>query len=169
MAKEVKRFFIDTEFIERPCTIDLISIGIFCEDGREFYAINGECDLSKASDWVKENVIPHLEFCPQMMRPDKIREEIQEFIGDCTPEFWGYYADYDWVVFCWLFGSMVDLPTGWPMYCRDLKQELDNLGNPTIPEEIKPQNEHNALADAKYHGRIYDFIRACKIQDIMDS
>lgn len=42
-----------------------------------------------------------------------------------TPEFYAYYADYDWVVFCWLFGRMIDLPKGFPMYCKDLKQELD--------------------------------------------
>src|SRR5690349_17532726 len=32
------RYFLDTEFIERPGTIDLISIGIVSEDRREFYA-----------------------------------------------------------------------------------------------------------------------------------
>ena len=39
-AKECQnmKYWIDTEFIERPCTIDLISIGLVAEDGREFYA-----------------------------------------------------------------------------------------------------------------------------------
>lgn len=40
-------------------------------------------------------------------------------------EFYAYYADYDWVVFCWLFGKMVKLPKGFPKYCRDLKQTID--------------------------------------------
>jgi hypothetical protein len=44
-----------------------------------------------------------------------------------NPEFYGYYSDYDWVVFCWLFGRMNDLPKGFPMYCRDLKQMLDEV------------------------------------------
>lgn len=51
------RFFIDAEFIEDGRTIDLISIGIVREDGREFYAINDDCDWDKASDWVRENVL----------------------------------------------------------------------------------------------------------------
>jgi hypothetical protein len=38
------------------------------------------------------------------------------------PEFYAYYADYDWVAFCWLFGKMMDLPNGFPMYCKDLIQ-----------------------------------------------
>lgn len=42
------------------------------------------------------------------------------------PYFYGYYSDYDWVAFCWLFGKMIDLPNRFPMYCIDLKQELDS-------------------------------------------
>lgn len=46
-------------------------------------------------------------------------------MGYHQPEFWGYYGDYDWVVFCSLFGKMINLPQGFPMYLRDLKQALD--------------------------------------------
>ena len=42
------RFFIDTEFVEDGKTIDLISIGIVCEDGREFYAVSTEFDGGRA-------------------------------------------------------------------------------------------------------------------------
>jgi hypothetical protein len=41
------------------------------------------------------------------------------------PEFYGYFADYDWVNFCWLFGKMNELPDSFPKYCKDLKQMLD--------------------------------------------
>jgi hypothetical protein len=37
--------------IERPDTIDLISIGLVAEDGREFYAESSEVDWTKASHW----------------------------------------------------------------------------------------------------------------------
>ena len=102
-----------------------------------------------------------------------------------NPEFYAYYADYDWVVFCWLFGRMNDLPKGFPMYCRDLKQELDDYINTTwLPESIefmkgtgvdvtfdlslerlkeldsfpKQNNEHNALDDAKWNLKLKKFI-----------
>jgi hypothetical protein len=39
--------------------------------------------------------------------------------------FYGYYSDYDWVAFCSLFGTMMQLPKSFPKYCRDLKQMLD--------------------------------------------
>ena len=167
------RYFIDTEFIEYPCTIDLISIGIVCEDGREFYAISKEFDPKKASEWVKENVLSSL---PGMYvnlsnpsQEQKLKQEsllwksraqikngILKFIGDDIPEFWGYYADYDWVVFCWLFGSMIDLPKGWPMYCLDLKQLCDDMGNPKLPEQ--GEGEHDALEDAKWNMEAYNFL-----------
>jgi hypothetical protein len=43
--------------------------------------------------------------------------------------FYGYYCDYDWVTFSWIFGKMIDLPNGFPMYCIDLKQILDEKAN----------------------------------------
>src|SRR4051812_41018390 len=141
------RYWLDTEFIEAPCTIDLISIGIVAEDDREFYAESAEVDWATANDWVLENVRTHLRG-PEMARAE-IRDAVLEFVGDDKPEFWGYYADYDWVVFCWLFGPMISLPQGFPMYCRDIKQLADSLGNPRLPEQ--DGTEHHALADARWN------------------
>ena len=53
----MSKYFIDLEFLEgtqkklfgetKP-TIDLISIGIVCEDGREYYAISKDFNLKEA-------------------------------------------------------------------------------------------------------------------------
>lgn len=166
------KYFIDTEFIEgfhKPLFgkkrhfIDLISIGIVAEDGREYYAISKEYNYKDADDWVKENVIipiykqeisgdrrnhidaGHFHKCiPNGKSNKQIAEEIFQFCTDDTLtiekakyynvvkdniEFYGYYADYDWVLFCSLFGRMIDLPNGFPMYCKDLKQMLDEKAN----------------------------------------
>ena len=52
----------DTEFLEDGKTIELISIGIVCEDGREYYAVNSDCNWERIRkhDWLWENVVPHL-------------------------------------------------------------------------------------------------------------
>ena len=87
-----------------------------------------------------------------------------EIIGFCEPmkygkpEFWGYYADYDWVAVAQIFGTMMDLPRGWPMYCRDIKQWCDQLGNPRLPEQGK--GEHHALADAQWNRSAWYFLQA---------
>jgi hypothetical protein len=120
----------------------------------------------------------------------QIAEEINEFIlrtrylGDnkfqnviSEPQFYAYYADYDWVVFCWLFGKMIDLPKGFPMYCKDLKQIIDekamNQENKykdmsrldawvqdvkNHPDYPKQNNKHNALDDARWNYELYKFL-----------
>jgi hypothetical protein len=168
------RYFYDSEFIEDGKTIDLISIGIIAEDGREYYAISTQFNAKKADPWVVENVIKKLpiRYPGQYDSPNikeqslawKSRDRIrQDIINFCDiqqygkPEFWAYYADYDHVVLCQLFGKMIDLPKGWPMYTRDIKQLCDSLSNPRLPEQ-DPSSEHNALADAKWAKEAYEFL-----------
>jgi hypothetical protein len=206
------KYFLDTEFIEgpqkekfpislfrkeTPNTIDLISIGIVAEDGREYYAVSKDFNLKEAWNrfdleiqsgdmrnvfpngrkvyWLRENVLKPIfmeittkydldgiDFTYKNLKGlisikgktnKEIAKEVISFTkkaviqenengkynigtdgsdkitkGDLVwdnPEFYAYYADYDWVVFCWLFGKMIDLPKGFPMYCKDLKQMLD--------------------------------------------
>jgi hypothetical protein len=151
------KYWIDTEFDERPGKLELISIGIVSEDGRDFYAESAEVNWEDTDPWVLENVRPHLLGNP--VPRDQIREGILKFIGDDNPEFWAYYADYDWVNFCWLFGRMIDLPNGWPKLCLDLKQWAIDLGSPKLPEQTG--SAHNALADARWDRDIHRFLDRC--------
>ena len=173
------KYFIDAEFSERgpKYPIELISIAIVAEDGREFYAINDawyKILRPKSSRWVKENVLsrlPHEEDInvnsggsPRMawewsriMSISQMRSEILQFIGDDKPEFWGYYADYDWVVLCQIFGAMIDLPKGWPMFCMDLKQLCVEKGNPKLPN-LPNSIEHHALYDARDTKHRHDWL-----------
>ena len=155
-----KKYFIDTEFIERGPhhPIDLLSIGIVCEDGRQYYAVSNERDENDASQWVKDNVIPLL---GQNIRKSlsQIADDLSEFFSPekhGKPEFWAYYADYDWVVFCQIFGRMIDLPKDFPMFCRDVKQFAVDKGNPTLPEQTGW--EHNALMDARWTKFAHEFL-----------
>jgi hypothetical protein len=149
------RVYLDTEFIEDGHTIELLSIGLFTDDNRAFYAEPAETDRSRANEWVREHVLPQLGG-PILPRRE-IAEQIVAFVGD-KPEFWGYYADYDWVALCQLYGTMMDLPNGWPMYCRDLKQWCDELGNPRLPEQ--GDGEHNAFQDAFWNRKVWEFLAA---------
>ncbi|MCK1445448.1 3'-5' exoribonuclease [Bradyrhizobium sp. 48] len=149
------KIWFDTEFIEDGKTIDLISIGMVSEDGNTFYAENSECDRDRASPWVKENVFPHLRGGSFLWNRRDMAEYIVAFAGK-KPEFWAYYADYDWVVLCQLFGTMMELPEGWPMYCRDVKQFCDDLGNPKLPAQAS--QEHAALADAIWTKEAWQFL-----------
>lgn len=149
------KIWFDTEFVEDGKTIDLISIGMVREDGATYYAENAECDYSCADPWVVENVILHLQFGETVKSPERIAREIKAFAGE-APEFWAYYADYDWVVLCQLYGRMIDLPKGWPKYCRDLKQEADRL---SIKLPKQDTTEHHALSDAQWTRDAWQFLQ----------
>jgi hypothetical protein len=262
------KYFLDTEFLEgtqkekfsislfrknTPNTIDLISIGIVAEDGREYYAISKDFNLKEAWNrfdlkhysgdmrnrfpdgckdyWIRENVLKPIwrEFI--VLETDylvkqksiigyakdlnmnfdlknfkyllnkygktnkEIAKEIRNFvylenrdhggqiiIGSFipnkypSPEFYANFADYDWVVFCWLFGKMNDLPKGFPQYCKDLKQIFDEKQafisdvtryNPKYIGSLKkhvscpiqdPSKSHNAIEDARWNKEFFNFL-----------
>lgn len=162
------KYFYDTEFIDDGKTIELISIGIVRDDGHYYYAELADVDLSKANDWVKANVLPRLQGGILYLRSrEDLRADLIKFvdlsdISSGRPEFWGYYSAYDHVALCQLFGAMVDLPTGWPQYTRDLKQWCDQLGNPRLPP--KEKDEHHALSDARWNRKAWEFLNRLEIE-----
>lgn len=151
------KYFFDTEFIDNGKVLDLISIGIIAEDGRTYYAENATYNELNACSWVKENVISQLTG-PAKMIP-VIRKDIIDFVNasDENPEFWAYYAAYDWVCFCRLFGRLMDLPASWPNICLDIKQWAIGVGDPKLPEQTT--RRHYALNDALWTRDVYQFLR----------
>lgn len=143
------RIFIDLEFLEDGKTIELISLGAVSDNGREFYAEFSEFDRNSCThEWLKENVIPHLTGNTEPR--EAIAERFKEFAGE-YPEFWADYGAYDWVGLCQLYGRMIDLPKGWPMFIRDIQQFKEQSCPITFKFYQKHPNdgpEHNALADA---------------------
>ena len=149
------KYWMDTEFIARPYTIDLISIGLVAEDGREFYAESSEVDWTKASQWTLETVRPQLE--GRGMTREEIGYAIRRFIDeDKNPVFWGYFPAYDWVGFSWLFGNMDELPFHFPQLCLDIKQLAIELGDPELPHQVGAR--HHALADARWTRDAWTFL-----------
>lgn len=153
------RYYIDAEFNESPGRLDLISIGLACEDGREFYAVSSEFVEADCNDWVRANVLPLLGDTPRQTRA-QIRDGILAFIGDDKPEVWGYFAAYDWVAFCQVFGAMVDLPPNFPMYILDIRQVMHERGIRKSDMPPKPKDAHSAIADARWHRAMHEAILA---------
>jgi hypothetical protein len=149
------KYWIDTEFIARPFTIDLVSIGLVAEDGREFYAESSEADWSKASPWTLENVRPQLDGHARSL--EAISYSLRNFTdGDESPVFWGYFPAYDWVAFVGLFGGLEELPFHYPQLCLDIKQWAIELGDPELPHQLGTR--HNALADARWTKEAWAFL-----------
>jgi hypothetical protein len=149
----VRRYFYDCEFIEDGVTIDLVSIGVVDESGREFYAVSTEFDATRAIGWVRRNVLAKLP--PPADRAwrsrDRIRADLLAFLtepGD-TVELWAWYAAYDHVVLCQLWGAMPALPRTIPRFTNELRQRWEDVGRPPLP--VAPADQHDALADARHN------------------
>lgn len=154
------RFALDTEFLEYHDGVGTriipISVGIVAEDGRELYVENLIFDWElprRFNPWLLKHVRPHLLGGEAQATPARMRQLVAEFLReprDGKPEVWAYFADYDWVVLCGLWGRMVDLPSWMPKFCRDLKQEMTRRG--VTKADLPPQDgvSHNALTDARW-------------------
>lgn len=118
----------------------------------------------------------------------QISNEIKKFCySKSNIELYGYYSAYDHVALSWLFGKMIDLPKGFPMYTKDLKQILDEkqgernklkdmLQDSDLYEKYKEskmiyplnlkemegyptqKNKHDALHDARWNRDLYNFL-----------
>jgi len=177
MPKQTK-YFYDTEFLEDGKTIDLISIGIRCEDGREYYAVSNEFDTERVArhNWLMENVMSSIGHEAYVEHPfegapvirdlrltdpaaksrEQIRDEIVTFVKGTWPDFWAWYGAYDHIALCQLFGKMIDLPENFPMFTSDIKQLHKMAGSPQMPSQ--PEGLHNALADARFNEVRYNHL-----------
>ncbi|HIV57860.1 MAG TPA: polyadenylate-specific 3'-exoribonuclease AS [Candidatus Stackebrandtia faecavium] len=152
------RYFYDCEFIEDGVTIDLVSIGVVDEYGREFYAVSTEFDPDKAIPWVRKNVLDKLPSPgdSSWRSRETIRKDLYDFlmepIGPKSQErveLWAWYGAYDHVVLAQLWGGMPALPRTLPRMTKDLKQRWDDVGRPALPKP--PRDHHSALADARHN------------------
>ncbi len=170
------RYFYDTEFLEDGKTVELISIGIVADDGREYYAVNRDAPWKriKKHEWLMANVVPSLPqphgdwinhmpkkwpidfHHPAVKDRGDIANEVADFLradGPIEPsdrELWAYYGAYDHVVLCQLWGPMIMLPEGLPMFSHDVMQLAAGR---KLPEQ--PDGVHNALADARHVKTMY--------------
>lgn len=134
----------------------------------------------------KEIALEVQEFCYGFAVKLYPKENTDKIAPNVT--LYGYYSAYDHVALCWLFGKMIDLPKGFPMYTIDLKQTFDekvqerfdkyisegkdmekNRQVPLTKKHVsnilkregnypKQENEHNALADAIWTKKLHEFL-----------
>lgn len=162
------RVHYDTEFLERghEYGLELLSIGAVRVDGAEYYAVVSDADWDGVRDheWLMANVVPslpgfwldgtwHLDHGHASVKTrETIAKELEVFLLELgKPELWAWYSSYDHVALCQLWGRMIGLPKGIPMWTNDLRQEQHRLGNPALPQQ--PAGEHHALMDAR-HNRV---------------
>lgn len=144
-------------------------------------------DKIRSHKWLMENVVPHLPLNRKSSgKPDMsmsgiatdrghfnldmqsthvlpkwvIRNMVREFILS-TPdvELWADYAAYDHVCLAQLFGTMIQLPEGCPMFTHEFQQYKKLApADLKIPKLIGTP-EHHALGDAKKLKHEYEWVK----------
>lgn len=162
----------DLEFLEDGRHIELISIGMVSDDGREYYAVHQDMPKRKIRKhkWLMENVVPHLPrahgdernhqigwlfnpYDPCVKSRAQIADDVMDFIRAAGPDvqLWANYGAYDHVALAQLWGPMIALPEGIPMFTHDIQQERSRLGLAWDDLPKQEGSEHNALADARHN------------------
>jgi hypothetical protein len=160
------RYFYDCEFIEDGTTIDMVSIGVVDENGREFYAASTEFNPDKAGQWVREHVLDKLPspadpaWCDRAVMRDRLMKFLNR--GRDRIELWAWFAAYDHVAFAQLWGDMPALPRELPRFTRELRQRWEDVGKPVLPPP--PSDAHDALADARHNLARWRVIEAERVK-----
>lgn len=162
--------YFDFEFIDDGKSIIPISLGMCThtpEDSpgpagstipHELY-LEYQFDPAQASDWVRDHVFPNLEqpvgFIGTGHKRHIVAQEVERWVasvcGESKPKFWGYYPSYDWVCLMQHWGTLMQKPKGWPSRPMCLKQYADTVLFDHSNFPAKPEDEHHALADAKWN------------------
>lgn len=98
-----------------------------------------------------------------------IANEVRDFLlapmaeGESVDiELWADYGAYDHVALAQLWGPMIALPAGVPMFTNDLQQLARAVGMAGYRPDQAPEDAHNALADAWYALDLYAGLTAAQ-------
>lgn len=148
-------------------TLERMNVSITGRNKNDYFSYGSLKRLLKRFGKTREKIAAEVQEFVYDFAVEGYPEEITKSLAKTLPDihFYTYYGDYDWVVFCWLFGKMKDLPVKFPKYSRDLKQMFDelvekksfNLKNSSDYPVNK--NEHTALGDALWNRDLYNFMK----------
>ena len=115
------RVFFDCEFTGLHQDTTLVSVGCVAESGETFYAECMDYDRLQVDDWLRANVIAHLQLTEEWEREGRLNGSTFEGVVGTRAwaaqnlaswlsqwdhvEMWGDCLAYDWVLFCELFGG----------------------------------------------------------------
>lgn len=170
------RIFFDTEFSGLHQNTTLISIGMVDENGREFYGVLSDYDVSQVDDWLRQNVIAHLDSEPHITtNRDEMALCIVQWLNDYAflpggVEMWSDTLAYDWVLFCQLFGHAFNIPKNVYYIPFDIATLFKIRGvDPDVNREQFAGIEgskHNALHDARVIRACYDKLMSMKEETV---
>jgi hypothetical protein len=168
-------YTLDTEFNAKGIEIKPLSLALVKITGEELYIEFAPAYSNNCNEFVAKNVVPNLKWAKEadfsfIRTNEEAREEIIAFTKDTgygidpgssakeDNQFYTWYGAYDWVLLSQVFDEMVNLPSNFPMYTRDLKYivDLHKISKAKLPKQVN--DNHNALEDARWNMEVYKYI-----------
>lgn len=136
--------------------------GVYGDQRNHFFADTFHKHIGKTNRVIASEIYQFI--CPAGVAslfagPGSIDEGATGYLSANPPEFWTRTADYTWILFCSLFGLHSSLPKGFPTYCRQLQQELDEKGlDKKWIDTYCPEYgyQHCAAANANWNKELYN-------------
>lgn len=174
------KIFFDTEFTGLHKNTTLISIGLVDENNRSFYAEFTDYDEKQCNDWIKENVLSHLEYkgthidmklCGHNPKENLdyaigntefIKEKIEKWLLPYNKvQLISDVCHYDMVLFIDIFGGAFDIPKQVNPACHDINQDIARYYEISEKEAFDFSREeflqNNEISiDGDKHNSLYD-------------
>ena len=168
-----RRIFLDCEFLDLPWTQNtgLLWIGLADDDGNTWSAVNGDADVARASQFVRDVVLPQIPSDEQRLSSTELSEGVVRFCGE-VDEFWAWcptvedlvavfglsrseasaahaiHWDFDFQL---LQGIVDPWPSRWPVMLHDLKALASRIGI-TVPSN---EHAHHPSYDALWGRSVF--------------
>ena len=128
--------------------LQLVSLALIDEGGREYYAESNEYDYLYAPEPLR-SLIPQSVDGTSPKPLALIAQDVEHFVAHHFPTFWGYNGFVEFTAFYQLFGTQ-SIPPTWPFYFHDFAVELERAGNPRPPDIDAIRDDHHALSNARW-------------------
>jgi hypothetical protein len=175
---EPRRVYLDTEFLKTdPTRAGLVTLGLYDDTGRSYYAINADMDTfhvytqveRDGTYWMRDNVWCHLPTLaarpdrldyahPDIKAFEQIRDEVAAYFttGEETHVF-AYYGASDMSRLWSLWNNdWTVMPRTIPTWHWELRAEQSRAGDPDLPPH--PGRPHHALDDAQHDRLIHEHL-----------
>ena len=178
------KIFYDSEFTGLTQDTSLISVGFVTEHQQTFYAEFKDYRVDQADDWIRNHVLVNCQWLNSNQPHNALtsvfhqthnhvemlgnRQEVTDALTTWLAQFesveiWADCLAWDWVLFCSLFGSALDIPKHIHYMPGDLSTlfrvkgfDPDIQRNTFLGNEDKQPHKHNALWDAQIIQRCYN-------------
>jgi hypothetical protein len=135
-----------------------------------FHPSSGEYTSNgKALDW--ELDMTSRDVKPKWVIANEVRQYFLDRLDHGDPEdpiqLWANYGAYDHVCLMQLWGPMIARPPFLPMFTHDLQHYAHDLGVSHKDFPKQEAAEHDALADARHDWKIWKFLDAQRVRQMM--